>query len=126
MRFPDPTAFRRSLNEDITSNFVEGFPPIDRSGFILSFAELAPPSFDIFVSALQTRLTLYLFFGSLLFNLLFNLARTSYVLRDQLARTAGSVVLSQALRNSQSGHHLSDFLLIGFSRYRGTSSVNCL
>ncbi|KAM3180127.1 hypothetical protein ACTXT7_016910, partial [Hymenolepis weldensis] len=57
---------------------------------------------------------------ALLFNLLFDLARTSYVLRAQLARTAGLVVFSQALRNSTSGRHLSDSLLNGLleaSRY---------
>ncbi|KAM7540694.1 hypothetical protein Aperf_G00000021466 [Anoplocephala perfoliata] len=58
--------------------------------------------------------------SALLFNLLFDLARTSYVLRTQLARTAGLVVFSQALLKSSSGRHLSDSFLNGIieaSRY---------
>ncbi|KAL5962455.1 Lipopolysaccharide-responsive and beige-like anchor protein [Taenia solium] len=51
-------------------------------------------------------------FSALLFNLLFDLARTSYALRDQLARTNGLVVFAQALWQS-SPSHLTESLLNG-------------
>ncbi|KAL5112762.1 Lipopolysaccharide-responsive and beige-like anchor protein [Taenia crassiceps] len=50
--------------------------------------------------------------SALLFNLLFDLARTSYALRDQLARTNGLVVFAQALWQS-SPSHLTESLLNG-------------
>ncbi|EUB57642.1 Neurobeachin [Echinococcus granulosus] len=50
--------------------------------------------------------------AALLFNLLFDLARTSYALQDQLARTNGLVVFAQALWQS-SPAHLTESLLNG-------------